>query len=82
MKKFTVEKIIQYLFCSLALPFDILGQDNCRRIETSQGKYLTVIGESKEIFSKVLLEKLFIGSKRMDSHNTIFIDDNQREVCM
>jgi hypothetical protein len=29
MKRSTVEKIIQYLFRGLALPFDILGQDSC-----------------------------------------------------
>jgi hypothetical protein len=66
----------------LALPFDILGQDSCQRIETSRGKYLTVIGGSKEIFLKVLSEKLFIRSKCMDSQNTILIDDSPEKcVC-
>jgi hypothetical protein len=82
MKRSTVEKIVQYLFCGLPLPFDILGQDSCRRIETSRGKYLTMIGGLKEIFLKVLLEKLFIGSTRMDSQNTILIDDSPEKcVC-
>jgi hypothetical protein len=81
MKRSTMEKIVQYLFRRLPLPFDILGQDSCRKIETSRGKYLTVIGGSKEIFLKVLSEKLFIGSKRMDSKNTILIDDSP-EKCM
>jgi hypothetical protein len=82
MKRSTVEKIVQYLFRGLPLSFDILGEDSCRRIETSRGKYLTVIGGSKEIFLKVLLEKLFIGSKRMDSENTILIDDSPEKcVC-
>jgi hypothetical protein len=82
MKRSTMEKIVQYLFCGLALPFDILGQDSCQRIETSRGKYLTVIGGAKEIFLKVLLEKLFIGSTRMDSQNTILIDDSPEKcVC-
>jgi hypothetical protein len=41
-----------------------------------------VIGGSKEIFLKVLLEKLFIGSTRMDSQNTILIDDSPEKcVC-
>jgi hypothetical protein len=79
MKRSTVEKIVQYLFRCLALPFDILGQDSCRRIETSWGKYLTVIGGSKEIFLKVLSEKLFIGSTCMDSQNTILIDDSPKK---
>ena len=54
MKKSTVQKIVEYLFRGLPLPFDILGQDSCRKIETSRGKYLTVIGGSKEIFLKNL----------------------------
>jgi hypothetical protein len=74
-------KIVQYLFRGLALPFDILGQDSCRRIETSRGKYLIVTGGLKEIFLKVLSEKLFIGSTCMDSQNTILIDDSP-EKCV
>jgi hypothetical protein len=81
MKRSTMEKIVQYFFRGLPLPFDILGLDSCRRIETSRGKYLTVIGRSKEIILKVLSKKLFIGSKRMDSENTILIDDSP-EKCM
>jgi hypothetical protein len=82
MKRSTVEKIVRYLFIGLPVPFDILGQDSCRRIETLRGKYLTVIGGSKEIFLKVLSEKLFIGSKYMDSQNTILIDDSPEKcVC-
>jgi hypothetical protein len=66
----------------LALPFDILGQDSCRRIETFRGKYLIVIGGSKEINLKVLSEKLFIGSTCMDSQNTILIDESPEKcVC-
>ena len=34
MKRSTVENIVQYLFRSLPLPFDILGHDNFQRIET------------------------------------------------
>jgi hypothetical protein len=65
-----------------ATTFDILGHDSCRRIETSQGKYLIMIGGSKEIFLKVLSEKLFIRTKRMDSQNTILIDDSpEKYVC-
>jgi hypothetical protein len=40
MKRSTVEKIVQYLFCGLLLWFDILGQDSCRRIETSRASIL------------------------------------------
>jgi hypothetical protein len=82
MKMSTMEKNVEYLFRGLPLPFDILRQDSCQRIEISQGKYLTVIGGSKEIFLKVLSEKLFIGSTRLDSQNTILIDDSlEKCVC-
>jgi hypothetical protein len=82
MKMSTMEKNVEYLFRGLPLPFDILRQDSCQRIEISQGKYLTVIGGSKEIFLKVLSEKLFIGSTRLDSQNTILIDYSlEKCVC-
>jgi hypothetical protein len=82
MKRSTVDKIVDYLFRGLPLPFDILGQDNCRKIETSRGKYLTVIGGSKEIFLKNLSEALFVGSTLFDQENTIFIDDSHEKcVC-
>ena len=29
MKRSNVQKIVEYFFCSLPLPFDILGQDSC-----------------------------------------------------
>jgi hypothetical protein len=82
MKRSTVDKIVGYLFCGLPLPFDILGQDSCRKIETSWGKYLTVIGGSKEIFLKNLSEALFVGSTLLDQENTILIDDSPEKcVC-
>ena len=47
-----------------------------------RGKYLTMIGRSKEIFLKVLSEKLFIGSTCIDSPNTILIDDSpEKYIC-
>jgi hypothetical protein len=82
MKRSTVDKIVDYLFCSLPLPFDILGHDSCRKIETSRGKYFTVIGVSKEIFLKNLSEALFVGSALLDQENTILIDDSSEKcVC-
>ena len=67
--------------CGFPLPFDILGHDNYRRIETLQDKYLVIIGRSKEILLKVFLEKLFIGNTCMDNQNTILIDDSP-EKCI
>jgi hypothetical protein len=82
MKRSTIDKIVGYLFRGLPLPFDILGQDNCRKIETFRGKYLTVIGGSKEIFLKNLSEALFVGSTLLDQENTILIDDSPEKcVC-
>jgi hypothetical protein len=82
MKRSTVDKIVDYLFRGLPLPFDILGQDSCRKIETSRGKYLTVIGGSKEIFLKNLSEALFVGSSLFDEENTILNDDSPEKcVC-
>jgi hypothetical protein len=82
MKRSTVDKIVNYLFRSLPLPFDILGQDSYRKIETSRDKYLTMIGGSKEIFLKNLSEALFVGSTLLDQENTILIDDSPEKcVC-
>jgi hypothetical protein len=82
MKRSIVDKIVDYLFCGLLLPFDILGQDSCRKIETSRDKYLTIIGGSKEIFLKNLSEALFVGSALLDQENTILIDDSpENYVC-
>jgi hypothetical protein len=60
MKRSSVKEIFHYLFRGLPQPFEVLGQDNCRKIEIYQGKYLKVIGGSKEIFLKNLSEALFI----------------------
>jgi hypothetical protein len=82
MKRSTIDKIVGYLFHSLPLPFDILGQDICRKIETSRGKYLTVINGSKEIFLKNLSEALFVGNTLLDQENIILIDDSPKKcVC-
>ena len=82
MKKSTIDKIVNYLFRGLPLPFDILRQDSCQKIETSRGKYLTIIGGLKEIFLKNLSEALFAGSTLFDKENTILIDDSPKKcVC-
>jgi hypothetical protein len=82
MKRSTIKEIVHYLFCGLPQPFEVLGQDNCRKIEIYRGKYLKVIGGSKEIFLKNLSEALFIGSTQLDEENTILIDDSlEKCVC-
>jgi hypothetical protein len=79
MKKFFVEEIVDYFFRGLLPPFEILGQDSCRKIETSRGKYLKVIGGSKEIFLKNLFQALFIGNTHLDGKNIIQIDDSLKK---
>ena len=81
MKRSTVQKIVDYLFCGLPLPFDILGQDSYQKIKTSRGKYLTIIGGPKEIFLKNLSEALFVGSTLLDQENIVLIDDSP-EKCI
>jgi hypothetical protein len=82
MKRSTVKEIVHYLFRGLPQPFEVLGQDSCRKIEIYQGKYLKVISGSKEIFLKNLSKALFIGSTQLDKGNTILIDDSPEKcVC-
>jgi hypothetical protein len=80
MKRSTIDKIVDYLFHGLPLLFDILGQDSYRKIETSRGRYLTIISGSKEIFLKNLSKALFVGSTLLDQENTILIDAVPRSV--
>jgi hypothetical protein len=82
MKRSTVEEIVHYLFRGLPQPFEVLGQDSCRKIEVYRGRYLKVIGGSKEIFLKSLSEALFVGSTQLDKENSIIIDDSPEKcVC-
>ena len=76
MKRSTVEEIVHYLFCSLLPPYEVLEQDSYRKIKIYRGKYLKVIGGSKEIFLKNLSEAFFMESIHMDKVNMIIIDDN------
>ena len=82
MKRSSVEETIHYLFCGLPPPYEIFGQDSCRKIEIYWKKYLKVIGGSKEIFLKNLSKALFMGSTHMDEEITIIIDDSPEKcVC-
>ena len=81
MKKSIVEEIVYYLFSGLPLSFEILREDNRKKIEISQEKYLKVISGSKEIFLKNLSKALFIGSTHLDRENMILINDSSKCVC-
>ena len=79
IQRSTIQKIVEYLFHSLPLPFDILGHDSCRKIKTSWGKY---INGSKEIFLKNLSRVLFVGSTFLDQENIVLIDDSPKKcIC-
>ena len=79
MKRSTIRQIVDYLFCSLPPSFEILRQDNYRKIETSRGKYLKVISKSKGIFLKNLSKVLFISCTHLDRENNLFIDDSPKK---
>lgn len=88
MKRSTVELIASFLFTDIRAPFDILGQDSCTRIQTSPygiRRFLTGIGNSKDIFLKVLAERLFsnpTGSILFTEDNTLLVDDSpEKSVC-
>lgn len=76
---------MDYHFCGLSQPFDILGQKNYGINETSLGHYFRILGGSKEIFLKNFLETLFIGSNEATlfiSDNIILVDDNpEKSFC-
>ena len=82
MKKSTVEEIVHYLFRGLPPPFEVFGQDSCKKIKIYRGKYLKVIGGSKEIFLKNLSEAFFIRSTHVDKENMIiFVESSKKCVC-
>ncbi len=85
MKRSTVEAIAGFLFKDLTPPFDILGQDSCTKIETTPNNFLTGLNSSKEIFLKVLSERLFWSASKsmsIDRDNTLLIDDSpEKSVC-
>jgi hypothetical protein len=76
---------MDYIFQGLPKPFNILGQDSCRKIQTSSGNYLTIIGGSREIFLKTLLNTLCVGcpgANVFNNNDTILIDYNiVKSIC-
>ena len=86
MQKQTAELVAGHLFGGSKSPFDVLGQDSCKKIETSRGKFLADIHNTrKQIFLKVLSEQLFSNNTRSTSFNvdnTLLIDDSpEKSVC-
>ena len=83
MLKKSVEPIAMFLFQNSKPPFDILEQEKCRMVETSQGKFLVEEGNPfKLLFLKVLGEQLFLDPDDLLSfskENSILIDDSPQK---
>ena len=82
MKRSIIKEIVHYFFRGLLQPFEVLGQDSCKKIKIYWGKYLKVISGSNEIFLKNVSKTLFIGTIHIDEENMIIINDSPKKyVC-
>ncbi len=85
MRRSTVEHIVDFLFHDFPSPHDVLGQESCTKIEIAPGKFLTYVSGSKEIFLKILPDKVFTAPNRpvqFNRDNTLLIDDSpEKSVC-
>ena len=83
MLKKTVEPIASFLFQNSKPPFDILGQEKCRTVETLKDKILVQEGNPfKLLFLKVLGEQLFSDPDdplSFNMENMILIDDSPQK---
>ena len=78
MFKRNAKPIARHLFNGCREPFDILGQEQCKKIELSPGKFFDY--GLKMCCLKVLSETLFVenelGTSSLNADNTILIDDS------
>ena len=86
MLKKNAEPISEFLSQNSKPPFDILGQEQCAKIETSRGKFLHHPTDSRKlIYLKVLADQLFSHSSdgaSFSKENTLLIDDSpEKSVC-
>ena len=83
MLKRNEESIAGHLFKGCRAPYDVLGQEQCTKIEIDRGKFFHL--GPKVHCMKVLSEALFSnnsGGSPFDVTNTIFIDDSlDKSVC-
>ena len=84
MFKRNAEPIARHLFNGCREPFDILGQEQCKKIELSSGKFFDC--GLKMCCLKVLSETLFVENEletsSLNADNTILIDDSpEKSVC-
>ena len=84
--KKTVEHVAGFLFQNYRAPFDILGQDNCRKVEVLEGQVLTIAGnKDKPLFLKVLGDHLFLDPNDRTSFskdNSLLIDDSPQKSVL
>ena len=81
MRKFTVQKICEYMFRGLPMNLHILGQDSCERInvmgQNNRVTMMKVKGTHKDIFLKTLSKGLFRRfNDKCTKDNTIIINDS------
>ena len=83
MFKRNAEPIVGHLFGGCLAPYDVLGQEQCTRIEIARGKFFR--WGPKVHLMKVLSEALFSNNGRgspIDATNTLLIDNSpEKSVC-
>ena len=86
MLKKNAEPVTKFLFHCSKPPIHILGQEECQKIETSQGKFLHHPKDMyKLIYLKILAHHLFpnpTDGTSFSRDNTLLIDDSlEKSVC-
>jgi len=83
MFKSNVEPITEHLFSGCRRPYDVLSQEQCKKIELSPIVYYEF--GHKEFLMKVLSESLFLnlsGETSFTTDNTLLIDDSlEKGIC-
>jgi NLI interacting factor-like phosphatase len=83
MFKYNAEPIAGHIFSKSKAPFDILAQEQCKKIEMSKGRFHS--RGDKYTLLKVLSEQLFCNpseGKSFGLENTLLIDDSpEKSVC-
>ena len=86
MLRKTVEPIVAFLCQDNRQPFEILGQENCKKIEITPGRFLVQGGNPfKPLFLKVLNDHLFTcpeDPQFFNDKNTILIDDSPQKSVL
>ena len=84
MFKRNAESIARHLFNEYREPFDILGQEQCKKIELSPGKFFDcgLKMYCLKVLSKTLFDDNELGTSSFNVDNTILIDVSlKKSVC-